>query len=113
LDDLEKISSHGTQVVVPSKKQASKKGIKRFDKDHFKYIKDADEYECPSGNRFEQKELIMNRIYHTCCTVIDIVSPFHYLCPPDSISRNTHPGTKKDIPSLFRKKPNKYTSFPL
>ncbi len=66
LDDLEKISSRGrgtgtgtgTQVVVPSKKQASQKGIGRFDKDNFKYDKEADEYVCPEGNRLRFNRIV-------------------------------------------------------
>lgn len=58
LDDLEKISSRGTQVVVPSKKQASQKGIGRFDKDNFKYDKEADEYVCPEGKRLRFNRIV-------------------------------------------------------
>jgi hypothetical protein len=58
LDDLEKISSRGTQVVVPSKKQASKKSIGRFDKRNFKYDEEADEYVCPAGNRLRFNRIV-------------------------------------------------------
>lgn len=58
LDDLAKISSRGTQVVVPSKKQASKKEISRFDKDNFKYDEASDEYVCPEGKRLRFNRII-------------------------------------------------------
>jgi transposase len=58
LDDLEKISSRGTQVVVPSKKQASQKEISRFDKDNFKYDEASDEYVCPEGKRLRFNRII-------------------------------------------------------
>lgn len=58
LDDLEKISSRGTQVVVPSKKQASHKDIGRFDKENFKYEEESDEYVCPAGNRLRFNRIV-------------------------------------------------------
>jgi transposase len=58
LDDLEKISSRGTQVVVPSRKQASHKDIGRFDKENFKYEEEADEYVCPEGNRLRFNRIV-------------------------------------------------------
>jgi hypothetical protein len=38
VDDLEKISSRGTQVVVPNKKQANNKKAGEFDKENFNYV---------------------------------------------------------------------------
>ena len=51
VEDLKKISSRGTKVVVPSKKQASQKEIGEFEKENFKYDKESDEYICPEGKR--------------------------------------------------------------
>lgn len=58
LDDLEKISSRGTQVVVPSKKQASNKDLGSFDKENFNYDEEADEYVCPEGNRLRFNRIV-------------------------------------------------------
>jgi transposase len=53
VNDLEKISSRGTEVIVPSKKQAKNKKLSKFDKDHFKYDAQRDEYICPEGKRLK------------------------------------------------------------
>jgi transposase len=59
IDDLEKISSRGTQVVVPNKKQASKKKKSvEFDKENFNYDEERDEYICPEGNRLKFRRIV-------------------------------------------------------
>lgn len=64
--DLKKIDED-ILVVVPSNKQAQKDNdrhpVKEFDKEHFTYDKDKDEYICPEGKRlkysgFDSKECI-------------------------------------------------------
>lgn len=58
VDDLEKISSRGTQVVVPNKKQARKKKSGEFDKENFTYDEKRDEYICPAGNRLKFRRVV-------------------------------------------------------
>ena len=58
VDDLEKISSRGTQVVVPNKKQAKNKKAGEFDKENFNYDEERDEYICPEGNRLKFKRIV-------------------------------------------------------
>lgn len=53
VDDLEIISSRGTQVVVPTRKKMSNKELPPFDKENFKYDEENDEYICPLGNRLK------------------------------------------------------------
>lgn len=54
VDDLKKIDT-AVNIIVPSKRQAQKeKGIHpfgRFNRSHFIYHKQEDEYECPAGQR--------------------------------------------------------------
>jgi hypothetical protein len=57
VDDLEKIYSRGTMVVVPSRKQASRKGLGEFDRENFKYDSEKDEYICPEGHRLRFKRI--------------------------------------------------------
>jgi transposase len=57
VDDLEKISSRGTKVVVPGRKQASRKGLGEFDRENFRYDSEKDEYICPEGNRLRFKRI--------------------------------------------------------
>ncbi len=50
-DQLEKVDSKGTKVIVPSKRQAEKTEKKPFSKQHFNYDKEHDCYYCPEGNK--------------------------------------------------------------
>lgn len=58
VDDLEKIASRGTEVIVPSKKQAKNKTPDSFDKANFKYDADNDEYICPEDNRLRFNRIV-------------------------------------------------------
>lgn len=49
-DDLEKLAQQDIKVIVPSKRQASKKGPKEFEKERFKYNDKTDSYTCPEGH---------------------------------------------------------------
>ena len=49
--ELEKIDKQEIKVVVPSQRQASKKELKEFDKEHFRYDSKNDYYICPQGHR--------------------------------------------------------------
>jgi len=51
VEDLEKISARGTMVVVPGRKESSRKGLGEFDRENFRYDSKKDEYICPEGNR--------------------------------------------------------------
>jgi transposase len=78
VDDLEIISSRGTQVVVPTRKQMSAKSkeLSPFAKENFKYDEENDEYICPVGNRLKyikpirEKNALKYRIVksQTCLT---------------------------------------------
>ena len=49
-EDLEKVDSHGIQVIVPSQRQASRGGENPFSKSAFTYDADKDCYTCPQGH---------------------------------------------------------------
>lgn len=49
-DELKKIDDQGIQVVVPSQRQASGRGVQAFDKDNFQYDPQRDCYICPEGH---------------------------------------------------------------
>jgi len=66
-DDLEKLSHENIQVIVPSKRQASKKGPKEFEKERFKYDDKNDTYTCPEGHILTYSFINnngKNRVYH-------------------------------------------------
>jgi len=48
-EELEKVDGQGVRVIVPSQRQALRKGPKRFDKNEFRYDETADCYWCPKG----------------------------------------------------------------
>ncbi|MBU1318384.1 MAG: IS1182 family transposase [candidate division Zixibacteria bacterium] len=48
-DELEKLDGEDIKLVVPSKRQASKKPAKPFDKSKFEYDSENDVYICPAG----------------------------------------------------------------
>ncbi len=49
-DELEKIDEQGIKVIVPSQRQALRKGEKPFSKSDFTYNKEEDCYYCPKGH---------------------------------------------------------------
>ena len=49
-DELEKIDKQGIKVIVPSRRQASKKVAKPFDKANFHYDREKDCFTCPQGH---------------------------------------------------------------
>lgn len=49
-DELKKIVDQEIKVVVPSPKQASKKGLSAFDRENFQFDSEQDCYICPEGN---------------------------------------------------------------
>jgi len=49
-DELEKIDKQGIKVIVPSRRQASKKVAKPFDKTNFHYDPEKDCFTCPQGH---------------------------------------------------------------
>lgn len=66
-EDLEKLSQQDIQVIVPSKRQVSKKSPKEFEKDHFTYDDKSDTYTCPEGHVLKYSftnNKGKNRIYH-------------------------------------------------
>lgn len=65
-DDLDKLFKQGIQVIVPSKRQASKKGPKEFEKERFKYDDKSDSYVCPEGHTIKYSftnNNCKNRVY--------------------------------------------------
>jgi len=50
-NELEKIDSQGIKVIVPSQRQASEKEPGPFDKEHFQYDGQNNQYICPEGNK--------------------------------------------------------------
>ena len=50
-EELEKIDAESIKVVVPSRRQASKKGPNDFDKEHFRYDSKNNCYICPEGHQ--------------------------------------------------------------
>ncbi len=48
-NSLTMADKQGIKVVVPSQRQASKKGVDEFDKSRFKYDSQNDVYRCPEG----------------------------------------------------------------
>jgi transposase len=48
-DELEKVNAQNIKVVVPSKRQASRKKLKPFDIEHFYYDAEKDQFLCPEG----------------------------------------------------------------
>lgn len=54
-NELEKIDEQAIKVIVPTKKQASKKDLDDFDKDRFEYIAEEDCFICPAGNRLNKQ----------------------------------------------------------
>jgi len=50
-EELEKVYEKGTQVVVPSRRQAKRTPAKQFDKSEFKYDSESNSYSCPEGER--------------------------------------------------------------
>lgn len=66
-DDLEKLSQEDIHVVVPSKRQASKKGPQEFAKERFTYDDKSDTCTCPEGHVLTYaftNNKGKNRIYH-------------------------------------------------
>lgn len=66
-DDLEKLALQNIKVIVPSKRQASKKDPDKFDKEHFTYDAKSDSYTCPEGHALTYSFTNnngKNRIYH-------------------------------------------------
>jgi len=59
--ELEKIDKQGIKVIVPSKRQASKKAVGPFDSSAFKYVEQEDIYICPAGQRLSYKWNNSNR----------------------------------------------------
>jgi transposase len=49
-DELKKVADQEIKVIVPSSKQASKKGLSSFDKENFQFDSEKDCYICPEGN---------------------------------------------------------------
>lgn len=49
--DLKKLHDAGKQLVVPNRKQSSRKGLPAFDRENFVYDASRDEYICPEGHR--------------------------------------------------------------
>lgn len=60
-DDLEKIAKQEINVIVPSKRQASKKKGNKFNKSKFKYDRKKDEYKCPAGKTLKFRKLAKER----------------------------------------------------
>ena len=58
VNDLEKISERGTQVIVPSRKQSLRGKLKPFDRENFRYDKESDEYICPEGHRLRYNRIV-------------------------------------------------------
>lgn len=59
--ELQKIDSQDIKVIVPSKRQASKKELKPFDKEQFSYNTQKDEYICPEGNKLLYKRITKDK----------------------------------------------------
>jgi transposase len=58
VDDLKTLHDRGTQVVVPSRKHSSHKGLGAFDKENFSYDEKNDEYICPVGHRLRFNRIV-------------------------------------------------------
>ncbi len=54
-DDLERLDDQQVEVIVPSKRQASKREVKPFDKSVFEYDRENDMYVCPAGERLSYR----------------------------------------------------------
>lgn len=61
IDELKKIDDKQITVVVPSRKQASEKESKPFDKERFKYDSEHDCYICPEGHKLIYSHLEVQR----------------------------------------------------
>lgn len=84
IDQMDKVESNQTKVVVPSQQQASAKPPKPFNKNDFKYDKDGDCHYCPMGQRlifrrFQDKEHTM-RDYRIEKPVVCRKCPHFGLC---------------------------------
>ncbi len=58
IEDLKKLHDDGKQVVVPSRKQSSRKGLPPFDRENFVYDESQNEYICPEGHRLKYKRFV-------------------------------------------------------
>ncbi len=58
IEDLKKLHDAGKQVVVPSRKQSSRKGLSPFDRENFVYDESQNEYICPAGHRLRYKRFV-------------------------------------------------------
>jgi transposase len=59
VDNLKELHDRGTQVVVPSRRHSSRKGLGAFDKENFTYDSETDEYICPKKDN--AREYIIRR----------------------------------------------------
>ncbi len=65
VDDLKRTSDQGIDVIVPSTKQATKDTKEDpFDKDHFTYDQERDEYICPENKRLVHSNFIKIKNQH-------------------------------------------------
>ena len=66
-EELEKVEQNGIKVIVPSRKQASKKKPQAFAKEDFRYDAKKDVYVCPAGHEltYHGTDRPGKRSYHT------------------------------------------------
>lgn len=58
IDDLKKLHDAGKQIVVPNRKQSSRKGLPPFDRENFVYDTSKNEYICPEGHRLRYQRFV-------------------------------------------------------
>jgi transposase len=73
-DELQSCETHNIAAYVPNSVTSSNKAKGQFDRSEFRYDAEADEYECPAGERLiyrftrEEKGKVIRRYWSSACT---------------------------------------------
>jgi len=98
-DELEKIDKQEIKVIVPSKRQASKKELSLFAKERFTYDLKNDYYICPKGHKLIPYRLNKenNRVYKIKDKKICLSCPHYGICTTSLTGRTISRLLKEEV----------------